>query len=103
MEKTCSGQYIDGKAPSLHLCSCTLNDPWIQFSSEFHQCLIEMQNPNLMRGTVVLLCCMCGQNVQYVSAFDTVLDDVVLLYGQSQLNENNIEIQSYCFVFASTL
>lgn len=56
-----------------------------------------------MRGTVVLLCCMCGQNVQYVSAFDTVLDDVVLLYGQSELNENNIEIQSYCFVFASTL
>lgn len=51
----------------------------------------------------MLLCCMCGQNVQYVSAFDTVLDDVVLLYGQSELNENNIEIQSYCFVFASTL
>jgi len=48
MEKTCSGQYIDGEAPSLHLGSCTLNDPWIQFSSEFHQCLIEMQNPNLM-------------------------------------------------------
>lgn len=103
MEIFCSGQYIDGEAPSLHLGSCTLNDPWIQFSSEFHQCLIEMQNPNLMRGTVVLLCCMCGQNVQYVSAFDTVLDGIVLLYGGSQLNENNIEIQSYCFVFASTL
>jgi hypothetical protein len=56
-----------------------------------------------MRGTVVLLCCMCDQNVQYVSAFDPVLDDVVLLYGQFQLNENNIEIQNYCFVFASTL